>query len=88
MKSLVDAGHDVTMVTPFARELANENYTSFIDLSGDLPLQISSVSYKQHTKPSGYEAIHLALHYEKHLCDKVFNSEAFQVDTYNDACVH
>ncbi|XP_065223734.1 UDP-glucosyltransferase 2-like [Planococcus citri] len=84
MKSLVDAGHEVTIVSPFAKDLAKDNYTSITDLSDTLPIQIGAGSYMQHNVVGAYKTIHLSFHYEKNQCDKVMDSKAFQELFFSD----
>ena len=79
MKSLVDAGHQVTVVSPFSRELSKDNFTSIIDLSDTLPIQVAAATYNQFAKPSTYNSIYPALLTETNLCHVVYNSKAFQV---------
>ncbi|XP_065223884.1 UDP-glucosyltransferase 2-like [Planococcus citri] len=78
MKSLVDAGHEVTMVSPFASELVKENYSSIIDLSESLHSFVGLGSYNQHPDNGAYELNRLVFQYEEDVCDKVFNSRTFQ----------
>ncbi|XP_065223741.1 UDP-glucosyltransferase 2-like [Planococcus citri] len=78
MKSLVDAGHEVTIVSPFAKYLAKDNYTSIVDLSDLIPIQIGTGTFRQHKKGGPYSEMHLAFNSEKNLCNKVMDSESFQ----------
>ncbi|XP_065223736.1 UDP-glucosyltransferase 2-like isoform X2 [Planococcus citri] len=78
MKSLVDAGHQVTIVSPFARDLAKDNYTSIIDLSDSIPIKIGTGSFGQHKKGGPYSEMHIPFNSEKNLCSKVMDSKAFQ----------
>ncbi|XP_065223737.1 UDP-glucosyltransferase 2-like [Planococcus citri] len=80
MKSLADVGHEVTMVTPFPSELSKENFSSIIDtrVSYSLLGNVGSRSHNDCSKKGTYESIRSASRSEENVCDKVFNSKAFQ----------
>lgn len=79
MKSLIDAGHQVTIVTPFPNQAATENYTSIIDSSKDEFIYVGQSSFQDFAKLTTYEMIKIIHDMEKSHCNKVLKLPEIRV---------
>ena len=81
MKSLINVGHEVTVITPFAKDAVTDNYSSIIDISEESLIFVNSASYDEFVEQPIYSVLHSFLDSEKQLCELVINSKAYQVGT-------
>lgn len=83
MRSLIEASHEVTVITPFPQQASEANYTSIIDVSNDQFMYVSQSSYEDVASLSVYELIDSTIEEEKLYCNKVMNLPEIRVSLQN-----
>ncbi|XP_065216818.1 UDP-glucosyltransferase 2-like [Planococcus citri] len=78
LRSLANAGHDVTVFTSFPQDVAGENYTRVIDTSNEFSIQVANTTYDEFSKFSAYSILTVAFNHEKPLCEKLWNRKEIQ----------
>lgn len=78
MKSLSDAGHQITIITSFPQDITLENFT-LIDTSKDFLIQVGNTTYNEFTDYSAYSITNVAFHHEKPTCYKFWQLQQIQV---------
>lgn len=81
LKSLHDAGHEITVITSFPRDIAGENYT-IIDTSNEFNIQVANTTYNEFTKWSVYSLLPVGFSHEEPLCGKLWKRKEIQVGIY------
>ncbi|XP_065223759.1 UDP-glucosyltransferase 2-like isoform X2 [Planococcus citri] len=77
MKSLIDAGHDVTVVTSFPDQAMQENYTSVIDTSKDEIIHLSQPFTTVFAR-NAFTILGSAMNTEKSFCYKMMKLPEIQ----------
>ncbi|XP_065225367.1 UDP-glucosyltransferase 2-like [Planococcus citri] len=78
MKSLMEVGHSVTIITPFPEQAALENYTSIIDVSPKEKLWVGKATPDEHAIQNVMEFMDLMIENELLYCDKIINLPEIQ----------
>ncbi|XP_065216816.1 UDP-glucosyltransferase 2-like [Planococcus citri] len=77
LKSLANAGHEITVITSFPADIAGENYT-VIDTSNEFSIQVANTSYDEFRKWSSYSLLPSGFSHEMPLCGKLWRRKEIQ----------
>lgn len=81
MKSLIDVGHEITVITSFPEQAAAQNYTSIIDASEKQRVLISKSKIDEFRIQDVFKVINLLTETEYPICSLVLNLPEIQVGT-------
>ena len=79
MKSLIDAGHKVTVITSFPEQASSHNYTSIIDVSDELPTFVGITTFDEFRIQNSYKMLDKSSELELPYCSTVLNLPEIQV---------
>ncbi|XP_065216815.1 UDP-glucosyltransferase 2-like isoform X2 [Planococcus citri] len=78
MKSLIDSGHEVTVLTSFPEQASAENYSSVIDVSEKNLTLFGKSKYNEWTTQNPFEIFEKGIRIGFPYCSKVLNSPEIQ----------
>ena len=81
MKSLMEVGHQVTIITPFAAEAATENYTSIIDFSQKEKYFVGQATPDEYVIQNLGKFLNLLIDLEYSYCSRFLHLPEIQVST-------
>ena len=79
MKSLIEAGHEVTVITSNRQQAATENYTSIIDVSVKERPAVGLTKIDDFATQNIFKVTNFLSDYEEPFCTAVLNSPEIQV---------
>ncbi|XP_065216817.1 UDP-glucosyltransferase 2-like [Planococcus citri] len=78
MKSLIESGHEVTVITSFPEQASAENYSSIIDVSGTKLHFVGQSTFDEYITQSAFKILQMGSEIEFEYCSKVLNSPEIQ----------
>lgn len=80
MKPLLNAGHEITVITSFPSDASKLNYSQIIDVSQHARNAIGLSQFMEYIKMSPFQMMFNAITLEQSLCDKVMKLKEIQVN--------
>ena len=79
MKSLIDAGHEVTVITSFVEQASTQNYSSIIDVSEKNLSFVGKTTFDEFITQNVFKFLDMSVDIELAYCPKVLNLPEVQV---------
>ncbi|XP_065219732.1 UDP-glucosyltransferase 2-like [Planococcus citri] len=78
MKSLIDTGHEVTVITSFPKHASAENYSSIIDVSEEHMIRVGRASFDEWTSQNPFKLLDKGIKVIYPYCSKILNLPEIQ----------
>ena len=83
MKSLINVGHEVTVITAFPEQASSQNYTSIIDVSDKLPIFVGITKFDEFRQQNVHKILDKSSKLELPYCSVILNLPEIQVREIN-----